>query len=176
MTRLGALFWLGLVLASGFLTFSVKYTAQRIDDQLQRTRKEIVADKEQIRVLNAEWAYLNRPSRLADLNQRFLHLAPIGAKQLAQRIADIPLRAPPAAMAEVAAASRAGDGAEWARRLLATADPPAAEPVTAQPLLPIATVPYRPHRTADPLPIRLVRTGPVPGSLDALFAQVAERR
>ena len=176
MTRLGALFWLGLVLASGFLTFSVKYAAQRIDDRLQQTRREIVADEQQVRVLTAEWAYLNRPSRLADLNQRFLHLAPIGAKQLAQRIEDIPLRAPPVAMAEASAASLDGDGVEWARRLLAAADPPAAEPAIAPPLLPLATVAYRPHRTADPPPVRLAGAGPAPGSLDALFAQVAARR
>ena len=176
MTRLGALFWLGLVLASGFLTFSVKYTVQGIDDQLRQTRKQIVADEEQIRVLTAEWSYLDRPSRLADLNQRFLHLEPIAAKQLAQGIEDIPLRAPPVGMAEVAGASLPEDGAEWARRLLAAADPPAAEPTLARPLLAIATVAYRPHRRVDTLPVRLAGAGAAPGSLDALFAQVAERR
>jgi hypothetical protein len=176
MTRLAALFWLGLVLASGFLTFSVKYTVQGIDDQLRQTRKQTVADEEQIRVLTAEWAYLNRPSRLADLNQRFLHLEPIAAKQLAQRIEDIPLRAPPVATAEVPAAPLAGDGAEWARRLLAAADPPAVEPKVAPPRLPIAAVAYRRQPTADTPVVRIARASPVAGSLDALFAQVAERR
>jgi hypothetical protein len=176
MTRLGTLFWLGLVLASGSLTFSVKYTVQGIDDQLRQTRKQIVADQEQIRVLTAEWDYVNRPTRLADLNQRFLHLEPIAAKQLAQGVEDIPLRAAPMATAQGAGASVPEGGAEWAKRLLTVADPPARAPGVARPLLPIATVADRPHRRAVTLPVRLAGASSGPGSIDALFAQVTERR
>ena len=41
---------------------------------------------------DAEWAYLNRPDALAQMNQRYLSLAPIATKQLIANIADIPMR------------------------------------------------------------------------------------
>src|SRR5258708_27420791 len=96
MTRLGAVFWLGLVLAAGFTTFKVKYAVQDIEDQLNRVRRQTIAEQQEIRVLTAEWTYLNQPERLAELNRRFLGLAPIAAKQLQRGIEDIPLRPPPA--------------------------------------------------------------------------------
>jgi hypothetical protein len=96
MTRLGVVFWSGLVLASGFATFSVKYAVQGIDDELARVRKQTTAEQQEARVLTAEWAYLNQPERLADLNRTFLQLAPLTAKQMQRRIEDIALRAPAA--------------------------------------------------------------------------------
>src|SRR5713101_5428513 len=93
MTRLGAVFWFVLVLVVGFTTFKVKYAVQDIEDQLNRVRRHTIAEQQEIRVLTAEWTYLNQPERLADLNQRFLGLAPIAAKQLQRTIADVPLRA-----------------------------------------------------------------------------------
>ena len=96
MTRLGAVFWLALVLAAGFTTFKVKYAVQDIEDQLSRVRRQTIAEQQEIRVLTAEWTYLTQPERLADLNRRFLQLAPIAARQMQRGIADIPLRAPAA--------------------------------------------------------------------------------
>jgi hypothetical protein len=100
MTRLGTLFWLGLVLAAGFTTFKVKYAVQDIEDQLNRVRKQTIAEQQEIRVLTAEWTFLTQPERLAELNRRFLGLAPIAPKQLQRTVADIPLRALPAPPAE----------------------------------------------------------------------------
>ena len=40
MTRLGVVFWRGLVLASGFATFKVKYAVQGIEDELARVRRQ----------------------------------------------------------------------------------------------------------------------------------------
>ena len=50
MTRLGVVFWGGLVLASGFATFNVKYAVQGIDDELDRVREQTVAEQQEIRV------------------------------------------------------------------------------------------------------------------------------
>ena len=41
MIRLGALFWLVLVVAAGFVTFKVKYAVQDIEDELNRVRKQL---------------------------------------------------------------------------------------------------------------------------------------
>src|SRR5258708_35406723 len=96
MTRLGAVFWLGLVLAAGFTTFKVKYAVQDIEDELNRARRQTIAEQQETRVLTAEWTYLNQPERLAELNRRFLGLAALTAQQLQRGIEDIPPRAPPA--------------------------------------------------------------------------------
>src|SRR5215208_2260834 len=92
MTRLGAVFWGGLVLASGLATFNVKYAVQGIDDELARVRRQTVVEAQEIRVLTAEWAYLNQPERLAELNRNFLQLGPVATKQLQRTIEDIPFR------------------------------------------------------------------------------------
>lgn len=200
MTRVGPLFWLGLVAASGFATYSVKYFVQGVDDQLQRVQKQTIAEQQEIRVLAAQWTYENQPERLADLNQRFLHLAPISAKQLQQRIADIPSRAPDAvpaappavvasgvaagAAAPVAVASTLPDEVR-APGLVIGADPAVAAASLQQPQPPLASAqkPRPPVAVAALAPapgdalVRLAATAPVarPATLDALFSQVAEK-
>lgn len=94
MIRLASLFWLAVVLISGFAMFKVKYAVQDLDDELGRVRKQTVAEQQEIRVLNAEWSYLTQPQRLAELNRQFLSLAPIPVKQLQRNVDDIPLRPP----------------------------------------------------------------------------------
>src|ERR1700686_4695934 len=94
MTRLGTVFWLVLVLAAGFTTFKVKYAVQDIEDELNRTRRQTIAEQQETRVLTAEWTYLNQPERLAELNRRFLGLAAVTTKQLQRSIGEIPLRGP----------------------------------------------------------------------------------
>jgi cell division protein FtsL len=100
MTRLGVVFWGGLVLASGFATFNVKYAVQGIDDELTQVRRQTAAEQQEIRSLTAEWAYLNQPERLAGLNRSFLQLTPMTAKQLQGRVEEIALRAPSARISE----------------------------------------------------------------------------
>lgn len=161
MTRLGAVFWIGLVLASGFTTFKVKYAVQEIYEELTRVRKQALAEQQEIRVLNAEWTYLNQPERLADLNRAYLQLAPMNPKQLAQRIDDLPLRAPatPTGGPDVLVASNA----------------PAAAPPPVVPGGPPATMAALVAAAAGPAPrVRLAKS--TPGSLDALIAQIEAAR
>jgi cell division protein FtsL len=106
MIKLSALFWLILVSATGFAMFAVKYEVQSVADQLAQTTKRADDADRDIRVLDAEWAYLNRPDALAQMNQRYLSLTPIATKQLIANIGDIPLRPvpPPAVEHTVAVA------------------------------------------------------------------------
>ncbi len=168
MTRLGALVWFVLVLAAGFATFKVKYAVQDIEDQLNRVRKQTSAEQQEIRVLNAEWTYLNQPERLADLNQRFLGLTPITAKQLQQKIADIPLRTPAPVPDEVVAAASgsAAPAAETAIAITPAAPPQAAQPAALPVRLATAEAPAAPPAGANA----------PPNSLDALIAQIADAR
>jgi cell division protein FtsL len=97
MIRLGGLFWLVLVSATGLAMFGVKYQVQALEDELARARRATTAEEREIRVLEAEWAYLTRPETLDTMNRRFMSLAPISTKQLHTTVADIPMRPPPPA-------------------------------------------------------------------------------
>jgi hypothetical protein len=63
MIKLSTLFWLVLVATTGFTMFAVKYGVQSLEDELNRTKKAIVAEDHAIRSDEAEWAYLTRNPR-----------------------------------------------------------------------------------------------------------------
>lgn len=203
MIRLGALFWLLLVVSAGFVTFKVKYAVQDIEDELNRMRKQTVTEQQEIRVLTAEWTYLNQPERLAELNRRFVQLAPIGAKQLQQKIDEIPLRPLPPplpAPPDVLIASTTGSiapqsaaAAQSAAQSLPAGKPSPAAPVPPSGLsalpgfaisqasaseLAVAPAALKPGAAKSAMSVRLAKTGAIqqPRSLDELFSQVAETR
>lgn len=177
MTRPGALAWFVLVLAAGFATFRVKYAVQDIDDQLHRVRKQTTAEQQEIRVLSAEWTYLNQPERLAELNRRFLALQPIAVAQLRRTIADIPLRQPTPALDNAVAVAAAGGAAAQPAMptqmaAVKTAMVPQAAPIPAS-----ASAKAVPAiRVAKAAPDRLMPGRSAPRSLDALIGRIAEAR
>lgn len=95
MIRVRTLFWLVLVSATAFAMFGVKYRVQALEDELDRTKRATAAEEHEIRVLDAEWAYLTRPETLEAMNRRFLSLVPISTKQLRANVTDIPMRPVP---------------------------------------------------------------------------------
>src|SRR5271167_2261347 len=97
MIRLGTLFWLVLVSATGFAMFGVKYQVQALEDELARTNRATATEEHELRVLEAEWAYLTRPETLEAMNRQFLSLGPLVTKQLHTTVSDIPWRPPPPA-------------------------------------------------------------------------------
>jgi len=195
MTRLGTVFWLVLVLVAGFTTFKVKYAIQDTEDELNRVRRQTTAEQQEIRVLTAEWTYLNQPERLSELNRRFLGLASVTTKQLQRTIEEIPLRVPPTPPGAVVEASSvpaappaaptpsAVTPAALAPAPAVSGPLPAASRAIAQDDAPGAD---RPHPPIDPAPARPATAAPVqlatvgPGetakSLDALIAQIVETR
>jgi hypothetical protein len=103
MIRLGTLLWALLVGVSGYAMFQVKHEVVQLEEELSRVTRAIAADREQIRVLDAEWTFLNQPARLADLAKRHLSLGPIGPAQVG-RIDQLPRRPPLPPVATAAAA------------------------------------------------------------------------
>jgi len=187
MTRLGVVFWLVLVLVAGFTTFRVKYTVQDVEDQLYRVRKQTIAEQQEMRVLTAEWTYLNQPERLADLNQRFLSLVPITPQQLQTSIENIPMRAPEAApdVVVAAAAEPAAPPPPASKLPLIPAALGTAPAIAAQPAGPVSgpvaagrPAEAAPVRPAKGVPVQLAKASPAdaPHSLDALIAQIADSR
>lgn len=131
MIRLSTVVWLALVAVIGFAMFKVKYEVMSLEDQLARLNRSIAADQDALHVLKAEWSYLSQPSRLNDLNQRFLGLAPMATSQLAQmdRLAQIPFRnveEPAVAGAAAPAPSPAAAGAKAKERIARPHATPAA--------------------------------------------------
>ncbi len=167
-----------LVLISGFATFRAKYAVQNIEDEANRVRKHTTAEQQEVRVLTAEWTYLNQPERLADLNRRFLGLTPIAAAQLQRRIEDIPLRpvvAPPpepvpetteaaAGEPEDAAPAVAPDAPALAALVQAVAAAPSAPVVSAQLPPPLPSTAASPITTASAatVPATAVRAATTP--------------
>ncbi|HJU17558.1 MAG TPA: hypothetical protein VJ770_13965 [Stellaceae bacterium] len=95
MIRLGTLFWLLLAAGAAGGMYTVKYRVQGIEHALVKTEKATIAEQREIRVLEAEWTYLNRPAALAQMNTRFLSLTPVTAKALRTSVADLPMRPAP---------------------------------------------------------------------------------
>lgn len=80
--RPGTIVWFCVVVAVGYAMFQVKYEVMQQEQTLASINKQIADDREQIRVLNAEWSYLTRPSRIEELSARFLHLGSVNAIQI----------------------------------------------------------------------------------------------
>ena len=76
--------------------FGLYHGVHRVKAQEQalgKLKTELAQEAEAIRVLKAEWSYLNQPERLQALARRHLALAPTGASQIVV-LASLPLRAP----------------------------------------------------------------------------------
>src|SRR5690242_6471649 len=138
MIRFASLLWLALVAVTGFATFKVKYAVQDIEEELNKARRQTIAEQQEIHVLRAEWTALTQPERLADLNRRFLSLAAVTPKQLQRKIDEIPLRLVPEPEPVIAAAPAPEPAAP--ATAVAAATPVAATPVAAAPVPPDVVV------------------------------------
>ncbi|MEM7679797.1 MAG: hypothetical protein AAF182_02185 [Pseudomonadota bacterium] len=69
------------VVAGGAL-LHISQMVQGKEEQLGRLEQRITAEQEAIRVLNAEWAYLNSPTRLEELSAEYLGLAAPDTNQM----------------------------------------------------------------------------------------------
>ncbi|MEX0921913.1 MAG: hypothetical protein WDZ84_03995 [Rhodovibrionaceae bacterium] len=83
MIRLSMVFWLAAIAVAAIFLYEIKHEVQDLEEQLAEVHGEILRDQEAIQVLKAEWSYLNRPARIAELADRYLELKPIQAAQIA---------------------------------------------------------------------------------------------
>lgn len=58
----------------GSLTYAIKQKVIELDGELSRVHRNIAQYQESMHILNAEWAYLTRPSRLQALVENHTHL------------------------------------------------------------------------------------------------------
>jgi len=77
MIRVSTLIWVLLVTLSGYAMFLVKSEVGRLDQRLATVNRRIADDRQQMRILNVEWATLTQPQRLDALSGHVLKLEPI---------------------------------------------------------------------------------------------------
>jgi hypothetical protein len=73
---------------------------------------DLVHERESLHLLNAEWAYLNRPERLRTLADRHLDLAPMDSRQInavraLPAASSVSVEAPPAMVRTIALTAEA---------------------------------------------------------------------
>ncbi len=88
---------LALTIALSFGLYDVKYRAQNEEQRILLLKYKIAEEQDTMRVLEAEWSYLNAPERLERLTARYLDLAPVSADQVVS-FEDLPSRQPDAGL------------------------------------------------------------------------------
>ncbi len=85
--------------------FLIKQDVKGLETRLTTINRHIAQDRSELHVLHAEWSYLDEPSRLRVLAERYLKVKPIGITQIAT-LNDLP--APGADTGPVVAERRPG--------------------------------------------------------------------
>lgn len=76
------LIWMGAFAIAAFGVYLVKYAVQDMHRQVAALRVELDREQESLHLLNAEWAYLNRPERLRNIAEKHLELAPFDTRKM----------------------------------------------------------------------------------------------
>lgn len=79
-----------LALLAGGALFWVSQQVQQTEREQRKLQRVVTQEQEAIRVLNAEWDYLNRPDRLEKLANEQLQMEPAKADDLLQNVNAIP--------------------------------------------------------------------------------------
>lgn len=85
-----SLIWMGVFAIAAFGVYLVKYAVQDMQRQVVALQAKLDEEQESLHLLNAEWAYLNRPERLRSLAEKHLELAPFDTRKM------LPIQALPA--------------------------------------------------------------------------------
>jgi hypothetical protein len=85
------LVWLVMASGIGWAVYQLKYEVIQLETQLNKLNRDIAGDQEAIRILKAEWSYLNQPQELETLSKRFLDLEPMLGRQFTD-LASLPIK------------------------------------------------------------------------------------
>jgi hypothetical protein len=86
--------FLAAMIIAAIVTYALKHQAEAAAEQVARLQTDIAKERDNIRTLNAEWSFLNQPSRLDTLVKEhadYFGLQPFTPDQVAV-IEEIPMR------------------------------------------------------------------------------------
>ena len=86
--------WAVSAAVAGVSLYRIAYEVERMETELAALHEDIAKSRERTHVLNAEWTYLARPSRIAKLSATHLpEFRPVPADRIA-RLDDVPQSLP----------------------------------------------------------------------------------
>jgi hypothetical protein len=89
MKRLSNVLWAMVIVVALFMLYKVKYQVLALKQEVAATAQELRQEQDALRVVSAEWAYLNRPQRLQQLAAKYLASTDVTVNQIAE-IEEIP--------------------------------------------------------------------------------------
>lgn len=125
MSRILTLAAIGLAVGTAATLYQVKYEVRLLEQEARELHRGVTRERQSIQVLDAEWAFMNQPSRIQDLAERYLDLKPVKPSQITS-IDRLPLR--PVEPTPAPGSAAPGDD------LLAQALPPGAATVAGVPM------------------------------------------
>jgi hypothetical protein len=133
---------LGLLISLILSVYLAKTIAGRERTEIALVERQIAAEHERIRLLQAEVSHLERPARIEQLSVGYLGLGPVNAKHetTAEALSEVVRRPEPKAAATSPTPAVAPDAALEAP---ATVQAVATSPTAAQPTVPAAILPPR---------------------------------
>ena len=96
MKRRSLLIGYALVVLGAVGVFQMKYQIETKERLLRQLQKQYLSDQKSLRVLEAEWAYLNSPASLQALSGKYLELGPIPPHRILASPSLLPWRKPDA--------------------------------------------------------------------------------
>jgi hypothetical protein len=90
--QISTIAWIGIFGLGALAVYLVKYQVQGVKKDVVALQYELQQERESLKLLQAEWAYLNRPDRLRKLASRYLTIEPYSAKQIVA-VESLPFRA-----------------------------------------------------------------------------------
>jgi len=82
------------VLISAFVLYSLEHSTRGLERQIAKLKSGILDEREEIKVLGAEWSSLTRPERLQKLAAENLKLKTVTAQQFISED-ELPAKVPP---------------------------------------------------------------------------------
>lgn len=80
--RLNSIIYFACFAVAAYALYMVKFSVQNLQHEVAQTQKQLAQEKESLHLLNAEWAYLNRPERLRRLADTHLNLVPLDSRRM----------------------------------------------------------------------------------------------
>jgi hypothetical protein len=94
--RLSTILSLTLAAGAGFVLFQTSQNVQQAENNLHNVQTALAKEQDAMRVLEAEWDYLNRPDRLEELASQYLKMEASSPAALVGDSGDLPDTTAPA--------------------------------------------------------------------------------